>query len=228
LEGAADVVATDVVSGPAGIALAIDGERFASPLLGAFNVRNVLVAVAAARQLGLDPHAIAIGIGALDAVPGRMERVDAGQGFLLVVDYAHTPDSIRSVLRAARPLSTGRVIVVFGCGGDRDRAKRPLMGEAATANADLTIVTSDNPRSEDPTTIVGEILPGAERGGGAFVVELDRRAAIERAVAEARGGDVVVVAGKGHEPGQIFRDRTVPFDDRSVAIEALRGAGWAR
>jgi UDP-N-acetylmuramoyl-L-alanyl-D-glutamate--2,6-diaminopimelate ligase len=120
------------------------------------------------------------------------------------------------------------VIVVFGCGGDRDRAKRPLMGASATANADLTIVTSDNPRSEDPAAIVAQILPGAERGGGAFVVELDRREAIRLAIAEARDGDVVVIAGKGHEPDQTFRDRTLPFDDREVARAALRDEGWTR
>jgi UDP-N-acetylmuramoyl-L-alanyl-D-glutamate--2,6-diaminopimelate ligase len=228
LKAGAAVRATDVAVGRNGITLSIDGERFVSPLLGAFNVENVLVAVASARELGLAPDAITEGVRSLAAVPGRMESVDAGQGFLLVVDYAHTPDSIRSVLRAARPLSTGRVIVVFGCGGDRDRAKRPLMGEAATTNADLAIVTSDNPRSEDPEAIVAEILPGAERGGGAFVVELDRRAAIARAVGEAGVGDVVVVAGKGHEPVQAFHDRTVPFDDRDVARAALREAGWTR
>lgn len=228
IERDADVRATDVTSGRDGIACSIGGERIASPLLGAFNAQNVLVAVAAARELGIAPEAVADGVRTLGSVPGRMERVDVGQGFLLVVDYAHTPDSIRSVLRAARPLSTGRVIVVFGCGGDRDRAKRPLMGEAATANADLAIVTSDNPRSEEPGSIVAGILPGAERGGGTYVVELDRRAAIERAVAEARDGDVVVVAGKGHEPGQTFGDRTLPFDDRAVARAALLDAGGAR
>jgi UDP-N-acetylmuramoyl-L-alanyl-D-glutamate--2,6-diaminopimelate ligase len=224
----ADVRATEVETGREGIAFTVDGVRFASPLLGAFNVDNALVAVATARELGLPTGPIAAGVRSLDAVPGRMERVDGGQGFLLVVDYAHTPDSIRSVLRAARPLSTGRVIVVFGCGGDRDRAKRPLMGASATANADLTIVTSDNPRSEDPAAIVAQILPGAERGGGAFVVELDRREAIRLAIAEARDGDVVVIAGKGHEPDQTFRDRTLPFDDREVARAALRDEGWTR
>jgi UDP-N-acetylmuramoyl-L-alanyl-D-glutamate--2,6-diaminopimelate ligase len=228
VERDADLRATDVAAGRDGIAFTVAGDRLASPLLGAFNVGNALVAVAVARELGLGPDAIGEGVRTLAAVPGRMERVEAGQPFLLVVDYAHTPDSIRSVLRAARPLSTGRVIVVFGCGGDRDRAKRPLMGQAATELADLTIVTSDNPRSEDPEAIVAEILPGAERGGGAFVVDLDRRTAIARAVHEARDGDVVVVAGKGHEPGQTFRDRTVPFDDREVAHDAVAEAGWSR
>ncbi len=221
----ASLRAVDVTTDRDGIAFSVQGDRLRSPLLGAFNVDNVLAAYAAARELGLGSDAIAEGVRSVATVPGRMERVDGGQGFLLVVDYAHTPDSILSVLRAARPLSTGRVIVVFGCGGDRDHAKRPLMGEAATAAADLTFVTSDNPRSEDPQAIVDEILPGARRGGGAYVVELDRRAAITRAVAEASGGDVVVIAGKGHEPGQTFRDGTVPFDDRAVAREALEAGG---
>jgi UDP-N-acetylmuramoyl-L-alanyl-D-glutamate--2,6-diaminopimelate ligase len=225
VSGDASIRAAEIVSDADGIAFTVDGLRVASPLLGAFNVENVLAAFAAARELGLDPEAIVDGIGALPTVPGRMERIEAGQGFLVVVDYAHTPDSIRSVLRAARPLVPGRIIVVFGCGGDRDRAKRPLMGEAATANADLSIVTTDNPRSEAPEAIVAEILPGAIRGGGSYVVELDRRTAIRRAFEGASAGDVVVVAGKGHEPGQTFRDRTVPFDDRQVAREVLRQVG---
>jgi UDP-N-acetylmuramoyl-L-alanyl-D-glutamate--2,6-diaminopimelate ligase len=143
-----------------------------------------------------------------------------------MVDYAHTPDSILGVLRACRPLTTGRVIVVFGCGGDRDRAKRPAMGAAATANADLTIVTTDNPRSEDALAIIAEIEPGARAGGGTYVVEPDRREAIRRAVAEARAGDVVVIAGKGHETTQELADgEAVPFDDREVAREALTARG---
>ncbi len=162
---------------------------------------------------------------AVPRVPGRVEPVDAGQNFLVVVDYAHTPDSILSVLQAARPLTAGRLIVVFGCGGDRDRAKRPLMGAAATANADLTVITSDNPRSEDPLAIIAAIEAGAREGGGAFVVEPDRTAAIALAVGEAAGGDTVVIAGKGHEPYQEFADRTVPFDDREVARAAILAAG---
>jgi UDP-N-acetylmuramoyl-L-alanyl-D-glutamate--2,6-diaminopimelate ligase len=142
-----------------------------------------------------------------------------------VVDYAHTPDSIRSVLRASRPLTSGRLILVFGCGGDRDRAKRSAMGAAATANADLTVVTTDNPRSEDPLAIIAEIEPGAKEGGGAFVIEPDRRAAIRLALHEAEAGDVVVVAGKGHEPIQEFRDQIIAFDDRVVAREELEALG---
>ena len=166
-------------------------------------------------------------------VPGRLEPVDAGQPFTVLVDYAHTPDSLENVLRAARELAAGRrVIVVFGCGGDRDRGKRPLMGEAATRLADLTVVTSDNPRSEDPLAIIAEIEPGAVRGGGAFVVEPDRRAAIAaRGLARRRPATWSSIAGKGHETGQQFADRTVPFDDRDVAREALaaaRGGGGDR
>jgi UDP-N-acetylmuramoyl-L-alanyl-D-glutamate--2,6-diaminopimelate ligase len=151
-----------------------------------------------------------------------VEPVEEGQEFLVVVDYAHTPDSILGVLQATRPLATGRLIVVFGCGGDRDRAKRPLMGRAATSNADLTIITSDNPRSEDPLQIVAAIEPGAIEGGGEYRIEPDRRAAIALALAEASPGDAVVIAGKGHEGYQEFADRTVVFDDRAVAREELR------
>jgi UDP-N-acetylmuramoyl-L-alanyl-D-glutamate--2,6-diaminopimelate ligase len=158
-------------------------------------------------------------------VPGRMEPIDAGQGFAVVVDYAHTPDSIRVVLRGARSLAAGRVLVVFGCGGERDRAKRPAMGAAATSSADLTIITSDNPRSEDPLAIIDEIVPGAAEGGGRYVVEPDRRLAIRRALHEARPGDVVVVAGKGHEPTQEIGGSTIPFDDREVVRAELAALG---
>jgi len=160
-------------------------------------------------------------------VPGRMEPVDAGQDFLVVVDYAHTPDSIRTVLAAARPLATGRVIVVFGCGGDRDRAKRFPMGAAATEGADLTVITNDNPRSEDPHGIIAEVERGAARGGGRYVVEPDRRAAIRLALAEAGTGDIVILAGKGHEAEQEMADGSVPFDDRVVVREELDALGGA-
>src|SRR5439155_2499163 len=139
------------------------------------------------------------------------------QSFLVVVDYAHTPDSLENVLTAVRPLTAGRVIVAFGAGGDRDRTKRPMMGEVATRLADLTVITTDNPRSEDPRAIIAEIEPGAREGGGAYILEADRRAAIRLALTDARPGDVVVIAGKGHETGQQFSDRTIPFDDRRVA-----------
>jgi UDP-N-acetylmuramoyl-L-alanyl-D-glutamate--2,6-diaminopimelate ligase len=215
----------DVLVTRDGIACTMDEVAIRSRLRGAFNVENVLAAAAAARALDIDDDAIRRGIAALREVPGRMEPIEEGQDFLVVVDYAHTPDSIRSVLRASRPLTSGRLILVFGCGGDRDRAKRSPMGAAATANADLTVVTTDNPRSEDPLSIISEIEPGAKEGGGAFVVEPDRRAAIRMALRDAGAGDVVVIAGKGHEQSQELRDATIPFDDRVVAREELR-AMW--
>lgn len=193
-------------------------------LRGRFNVENALGALAAARALGLDDGAIAAGLEAVEGVPGRFEEVAEGQPFTVLVDYAHTPDSLRNVLEAARGLATGRLLCVFGCGGDRDRAKRPLMGAIAAELADEAIVTSDNPRSEDPLAIVAEVAAGAE---GALEVEPDRRRAIALAVERAREGDVVVIAGKGHEQGQQVGDRTLPFDDRAVARESLRRIGTA-
>ena len=217
----------DVTVTPGGIGFTVGGLAIRSRLRGAFNVGNVLAAVAAARALGIDDGAIRDGIAALADVPGRMEPVEAGQDFLVVVDYAHTPDSIRSVLRASRPLTSGRLILVFGCGGDRDRAKRSPMGAAATADADLTFITTDNPRSEDPAAIIAEIEPGARDGGGSFVIEPDRRTAIRLALQEATSGDVVIIAGKGHEPVQELRDGTIPFDDRAVVREELAAPGGA-
>jgi UDP-N-acetylmuramoyl-L-alanyl-D-glutamate--2,6-diaminopimelate ligase len=220
----AEVRATDVEVDASGVSFRVGGVAITSDLRGAFNVRNCLCAVAIARLVGIDDEVAAAGIAALPGVPGRVEPVDEGQDFLVVVDYAHTPDSIQTVLAAARDVASGRVIVVFGCGGDRDRAKRPLMGAAATSQADLTIITSDNPRSEDPAAIIAEIEQGARDGGGEYVVEAERRAAIRLAVRAASAGDVVVIAGKGHEHGQAFRDRTVAFDDREVAADELRAA----
>jgi UDP-N-acetylmuramoyl-L-alanyl-D-glutamate--2,6-diaminopimelate ligase len=222
MDGRAQVRATQVSVDAAGLAFVVDGVRVRSRLRGGFNVANCLCAFAIARALGLEDGAIVEGIGALEGVPGRVEPVEAGQDFLVVVDYAHTPDSIHSVLRAARPLASGRLIVVFGCGGDRDRDKRPRMGRAATSEADLTIITSDNPRSEDPSSIIADIEAGARDGGGPYVVEADRRAAIALAMGEAAPGDVVVIAGKGHERTQELATGPVPFDDRAVAAEALR------
>ncbi|MGH3003539.1 MAG: Mur ligase family protein, partial [Gaiellaceae bacterium] len=183
-------------------------------LRGAFNRANALGAVWAARELGVSENAIAAGVEALDGVPGRFESVDAGQPFAVIVDYAHTPDSLDNVLRAARELGT-RLTVVFGAGGDRDREKRPLMGRAAEL-ADRAIVTTDNPRSEDPAAIADEV------SGGRLEIVLDRRAAIEAAIADAREGDVVVIAGKGADTEMELDGRRVPFDDRLVAREALR------
>ena len=227
LETGADLRAEDVEVRGDGVRFRADGVAVEAHLRGGFSVHNCLAALAAARQVGIPDDATVRGIAALPGVPGRMEPVDAGQSFQVLVDYAHTPDSVENVLRAARPLSEGRVIVVLGCGGDRDRGKRPLMGEAATRLADLTVITSDNPRSEEPVAIIGEIEPGARRGGGEYVVEPDRRAAIRVALERAAPGDVVVIAGKGHETGQEFADRTIPFDDRVVARQELASLGVA-
>jgi UDP-N-acetylmuramoyl-L-alanyl-D-glutamate--2,6-diaminopimelate ligase len=208
--------------GPRGARFTADGVELETRLRGRFNVENVLGAVAAARLLGIEDEAIARGVRELRGVPGRFEAVDEGQPFAVLVDYAHTPDSLENVLRTARDLAQNRLICVFGCGGDRDRGKRPLMGRIASELADLAIVTSDNPRSEEPDAIIGEIVAGA---AGDVEVEPDRREAIARAIDAAQEGDVVVIAGKGHEQGQQFADRTVPFDDRDVAREALRRLG---
>jgi UDP-N-acetylmuramoyl-L-alanyl-D-glutamate--2,6-diaminopimelate ligase len=188
-------------------------------LRGRFNQLNALGALAAGRALGIDERLVAAGIGAVRAVPGRMEEIDEGQPFVVLVDYAHTPDALENVLRTAREFADGRVICVFGAGGDRDREKRPLMGEVASTLADLAIVTSDNPRSEQPDAIVTEIAAGAK---GDVTILVDRRAAIEAAVGWASPGDVVVIAGKGHEQGQETQGEKLPFDDREVAREALR------
>jgi len=225
LDGGADLSGTDVEIGPGGSSFVLDGVPVRTALRGAFNVENCLAALGAARAIGVDLTAAAAALGTVEAVPGRMEMIDAGQSFPVVVDYAHTPDSIRVVLRGARSLAAGRVLVVFGCGGERDRAKRPAMGAAATSSADLAVITTDNPRSEDPDAIIDEVLPGASEGGGAYVVEPDRRAAIRLALREAGPGDIVVIAGKGHEPVQEFAGLTIPFDDRVVAREELAALG---
>ena len=197
-----------------------------TPLRGRYNVANVLAALAAARALGVE---LATAVGALanaGHVPGRLEPVQEGQAFEVLVDYAHTPDSLKNVLAAARELGEGRVHVVFGAGGDRDRGKRPLMGEIAVRLADRVIVTSDNPRSEDPESIIREILVGTGEDVRWFV---DRRAAIAEAIAGAAPGDVVVIAGKGHEQGQEFAGgRKVPFDDATVARDVLRAQALSR
>jgi len=190
-------------------------------LRGHFNRENAIGAACAARALGVDDAAIRQGIEAVAAVPGRFEPVDEGQPFAVIVDYAHTPDSLDNLLRAARALGDGRLVAVFGAGGDRDRTKRPLMGRVASALADRVIVTTDNPRTEDPSEIARAVAAGA---AGDAEIELDRRSAIERAIAGARPGDVVVIAGKGADVDQEIGGRRVPFDDRAVAREALRRA----
>jgi UDP-N-acetylmuramoyl-L-alanyl-D-glutamate--2,6-diaminopimelate ligase len=194
---------------------------------GHFNVANALGAFAVADAMGVEPETAAAGLARAARVPGRFEPIDEGQGFAVLVDYAHTPDSLENVLRAARRLTAGRLIAVFGAGGDRDRDKRPKMGRAGAELADLAVVTSDNPRSEDPEAIVAAVVAGT--GGPAqpeVEVEVDRRAAIALALGRAEAGDTVVIAGKGHEQGQEFEaGRKVPFDDREVAREELRRLG---
>ncbi|HEY7345298.1 MAG TPA: UDP-N-acetylmuramoyl-L-alanyl-D-glutamate--2,6-diaminopimelate ligase [Gaiella sp.] len=204
---------------PTGSRIVLGDLELETRLRGRFNAENVLAATALARLLDVGDDAIARGVEHLAGVPGRFEAVDEGQPFAVLVDYAHTPAALANVLGEARALATGRLICVFGCGGDRDREKRPLMGGIATELADAVIVTSDNPRSEEPEAIAAEILAGTD---GTAEVELDRAAAIASALERADEGDVVVIAGKGHEPGQTFADRTIPFDDREEARDVLR------
>jgi len=161
-------------------------------------------------------------------VPGRFERVDEGQPFVVAVDYAHTDDALRNTIAVARALNPKRIITLFGCGGDRDRSKRPLMGQAAAEASDFVVLTSDNPRSEDPLAIMNDALVGIRRVDVSHVIEPDRATAIARALKEAREGDVVILAGKGHETYQVLKDRTIPFDDRAVAREVLRGYGYGK
>jgi UDP-N-acetylmuramoyl-L-alanyl-D-glutamate--2,6-diaminopimelate ligase len=222
-DGRARYRAADVVTGLAGsdftLVSAAGEHRLHSPLTGRFNIYNVLGALAAALAQGVSIETAAAAVGSAGQVPGRFESVDAGQPFAVLVDYAHTPDSLENVLAAARPLTDGTLHVVFGCGGDRDRTKRPLMGEIAARLADHVVVTSDNPRSEDPDAIIAEILAGIEAPVDSRV---DRREAIAVAIGAAAPGDVVVIAGKGHEQGQEFTGgRKLPFDDVTVAREAL-------
>ena len=220
----ADVRAEDLELTPSSTSLRAAGLSLRPKLRGRFNVENVLAAVAASRLLGIGDDAIAKGVEHVAGVPGRFEAVDEGQPFAVLVDYAHTPEALENVLAEARRLTPARLLCVFGCGGDRDRAKRPLMGEVVSRLADRAIVTSDNPRSEEPRAIIDEILAGMD---GEEEIEPDRAAAIARAIEEAEEGDVVVIAGKGHEQGQEFRDGTIPFDDREVARDALRRLGAA-
>jgi len=245
-EGApADLVATEatfdakgsnltVTRGPTGRNVKADltfrpvggGVGVRTGLPGGFNVANALGALGAGVALGVEAEVAAEALGRAERVPGRFEPLDEGQGFAVLVDYAHTPDSLENVLRAARPLTPGRLIVVFGAGGDRDRDKRPKMGRAGAELADLAIVTSDNPRSEDPEAILAEVLAGTGGGSAEVVAQVDRRAAIALALERAQPGDTVVIAGKGHEQGQEFEDgRKLPFDDRQVAREELRRLG---
>jgi UDP-N-acetylmuramoyl-L-alanyl-D-glutamate--2,6-diaminopimelate ligase len=199
-----------------------------SPLVGRMNVSNILAAAGVGLSYGLDLETIARGVRACPAVPGRFERVDCGQPFLVVVDYAHTDDALRNVIQVARGLTSGRVITLFGCGGDRDRTKRPLMGMAAAELSDFVVLTSDNPRSEDPLDIMNDVTVGLRRFDTPLAAEPDRAKAIRRALGEAKPGDVVLLAGKGHETYQILKDRTIDFDDRETARQVLRSLGYEK
>lgn len=223
LSGTGDYVATDITK-------TVEGSEFElmSPfgmflmetnMPGDFNVANAVAAATAARSLNIGWEAITRGIAGLKSVPGRFERINDNKEFTVIVDYAHTPDSLAKAVSSAKELARGRVITVFGCGGDRDREKRPLMGRAAVSLSDVAIVTSDNPRSEEPDAIINEILKGCD---GRATAEPDRRAAIKMAVEMAGPGDIVLIAGKGHEKGQIIRDEVIDFDDREVAKEILK------
>jgi UDP-N-acetylmuramoyl-L-alanyl-D-glutamate--2,6-diaminopimelate ligase len=198
-----------------------------SPLVGRINVFNLLAAIGAAQALGLSNEVIETGITNLKSVSGRFERIDLGQPFLVIVDYAHTDDALENLIRTARELNAkGRIITLFGCGGEKDRTKRPVMGEVTGRLSDLTILSSDNPRSEDPLKIISDIIVGLQKTAGKYLIEPDREKAIGIAMDEARAGDIVLLAGKGHENYQILADRTLEFDDRAVARRALRERGF--
>lgn len=199
-----------------------------SGLMGRANLKNILAATATATGLGITADQIQLGIRRLACVPGRFEKVDEGQPFSVIVDYAHTDDALKNVLEAARDLTRKRLVVVFGCGGERDRTKRPLMGEVAGQLSDLAILTSDNPRSEDPILIMNDVLVGLQRTGRPYIAEVDREAAIQKALAEAREGDLVLLAGKGHESYQVLKDKTIPFNDPEVARRFLREMGFGK
>jgi UDP-N-acetylmuramoyl-L-alanyl-D-glutamate--2,6-diaminopimelate ligase len=232
LDNGAAITASRVVSDFEGIRFTASTPvgRFnvRSPLLGKFNVLNLLAAIAVGISYGLTAEVMAAGVAACRSVPGRLERIEGTQPFVVAVDYAHTDDALRNLIQAARELASGkgRVITLFGCGGDRDRSKRPLMGEAAGSLSDLVVLTSDNPRSEDPLNIINDAVIGLQRVSARYQVEADRAAAIRKAISEARAGDIVLLAGKGHESYQAFADRTVPFDDREVARRVLEELGY--
>jgi UDP-N-acetylmuramoyl-L-alanyl-D-glutamate--2,6-diaminopimelate ligase len=199
-----------------------------SSLVGRINVYNILAAIGTGIGLGISNGVIERGIRNLYAVSGRFERVDLGQPFLVVVDYAHTDDALENLIRTARELNTkGRIITVFGCGGSRDRTKRPIMGELSGRLSDLSILTSDNPRQEDPLKIISDVVVGMQKSGGKYLIEADRAKAIHLGIEEARTGDIVLLAGKGHEDYQIFADHTIHFDDREEAKKALSDRGYA-
>ena len=200
-----------------------------SPLVGRINVYNILAAIGAAIALEVPNDKIELGVASLELVPGRFQRIDEGQPFLVVVDYAHTDDALRNLITTARDLSsTGRIITLFGAGGDRDRTKRPLMGEAAGSLSDLVVLTSDNPRSEDPLRIINDVVVGLQKVNAKYRIEPDREKALEIALDEAEAGDIVLLAGKGHETSQVLKNGAIEFDDRQKAREMLRRRGFSK
>jgi UDP-N-acetylmuramoyl-L-alanyl-D-glutamate--2,6-diaminopimelate ligase len=232
LEDGADIRARRISSSFEGLHFEIEhgGRKYPmeSPLVGQINVYNILAAWCTGLSYGIPHEVIARGIANLQAVPGRFERVQEGQPFLVVVDYAHTDDALGNTIAVARGLTKGRIITLFGCGGDRDRSKRPLMGMAAAENSDFVVLTSDNPRSEDPLAIMNDAMVGVRRFDTPHVAEPDREKAIKRAIEEAGANDVVLIAGKGHETYQILGPRTIDFDDREVARRVLRAFGYGK
>jgi UDP-N-acetylmuramoyl-L-alanyl-D-glutamate--2,6-diaminopimelate ligase len=201
--------------------------QITSPLVGRINVYNILAAIGAAQAAGISNEVIEAGIRALENVPGRFQRVDMGQPFLAIVDFAHTDDALENLIKTARELNPkGRIITLFGCGGGKDRTKRPIMGEASGRLSDLTILTNDNPRQEDPLKIISDIVVGLQKSNGKYLIEPDREKAIGLAFDEARAGDIVLLAGKGHEDYQVLADKTLPWDDRRIAEQELRKRGF--
>jgi len=232
LNESATVRAVDVQAGFDGLSFTLlyNRQRAAikSSLLGAVNIYNILAAVATGLTYDLNLETIVRGIAECPQVPGRFERIDQGQPFLVIVDYAHTDDALRNAIAVARGLNAGRVITLFGCGGDRDRSKRPLMGMAAAEASDFVVLTSDNPRSEDPLDIINDALVGLRRYDTPHAIEVDREKAIRRAIEEAHPRDVVLIAGKGHETYQVLKDRTIHLDDREIARAVLCGFGYGQ
>jgi UDP-N-acetylmuramoyl-L-alanyl-D-glutamate--2,6-diaminopimelate ligase len=233
LKGGADLVAKNVTLSFKGVEFTVQTPagkiEVHSPLVGRINVYNILAAIGAGIALDIPLTRIEEGIAKLTLVPGRFQHIDEGQPFLVIVDYAHTDDALRNLISTARELNaSGRIITVFGAGGERDRTKRPLMGEAAGSLSDLVVLTSDNPRGEDPLRIINDVVVGLQKVSAKYKTEPDREKALEIALREARAGDIVLLAGKGHETYQVLKDKTIEFDDREKAREILRRAGYSK
>ena len=222
IEKAASWQAEDVVLKEQSVQYRLDGNLVELPMSGRFNVYNSLAAIAAVEPLGIGEEVAIEALKNFGGVKGRFQRVESEKDFTVIVDYAHTPDGLQNVLATAKEIVTGKLIAVFGCGGDRDKSKRAKMGEAAAALSDYVIVTSDNPRTEDPAAIIADILPGVRKMGTSYEVIEDRKAAIARGIALAQTGDIVVLAGKGHEDYQEIQGIKHPFDDYEIALALLQ------